>query len=274
MPAKPSADAMSKNKPAKKKIFPIILLAVFLALIGCITVLMVFNILGIRENIVMPYLRNAPLIGSLMPQPAAETDGGQADANASLSAEELRNQIQLLEFQIQKLEDDLKTANEQAAEDAETIRILRGYEAIIEEYRQVKAQFDQMVVDGDPKGYAAYYESISPENAERLYKEAVSEIQYSAEEKNLANIYANMSEDTAAAALEHQMTLDSELVVRILRNMDSVHVAAIMDEMAPANVAVLIRLMAPTPTPVLPVQTAPPVPTPTPVPTDSEQPTP
>lgn len=253
-----------KEKKEKKKGSPIVPILVLLIIIGGIVAVLVLNLFNIREQYVMPYLRRAPLVGSLMPTAPPTEDIEEAGTDSGLSSEEMNSQITALNYQIQKLEADLKTATDQNAQDAETIRVLRAYEAQAEEYRQIKAQFDALIANGDPEAYAKFFESISPENADRLYKEVIVEIQYTADEKKMANIYSNMSEDAAAEGLEQLLTTDSALVVRILRSMDAVHVAAIMNEMTAASRATITRMMAPTPVPVTPVQTAPPIPTPVP----------
>lgn len=249
-----------KDKPKKKKGFPIIPVLVLVVIIGGIVAVLAFNVLGIREQYIMPYLRNAPLIGGLFPSASPVPEGETDNAYTGMTTDELQAQITQLSYQIQKLEADLKAAEDQNAQDAETIRVLRSYESQWDTYKQVKAEYDAMVVSGDPNGYAQFFTSVSPENAEDLYTQSLAQVQYTADEKRNANIYANMSPDVAAAGLEQMLLTDSALVVRILRNMDALHIADIYNEMTTANLAVISRLMAPTPAPVITARTAPPLP--------------
>jgi hypothetical protein len=254
-----------EGKRGKKGGFPIVPILVLLVLLALIVAVLGFNVFDLRDRYILPYLRSAPLIGSMIPA-ATPIPEDSPEGYAAMSPEEIANTITALNYQIEKLQADLKTAQDQNTQDAGTIAALRGYESQIEAYRQTKALFDEMVASGNPRGYADFYQSISPENADRIYQDTISSLQFSADDKKLANIYANLDPSNAAAAITELMGGSTDLALRILRNLDTVMLADILSEMTPANVAVITRLLAPTAVPVRPPVTAPPLPTPIPVP--------
>ena len=150
-----------------------------------------------------------------------------------------------LELQIDRLENELREARNQNIRNEETIDNLREFERLMPEYRQVKRRFDEMITRGDPDGYIAFFEFISPENADRLYAEALVGRQYTRDVRSMANVYSEMSPSDAAAALEAMLVTDTELVVGIARNLSTRDLAFIMEEMEVANRAVLTRLLYP-----------------------------
>jgi hypothetical protein len=112
-------------------------------------------------------------------------------------------------------------------------------------YRAIKEQFDSMIAHGDPEAYKTFFETISPENADNLYKEVVGELNYSSEVKRLANAYSQMSPSAAAEALTTMLTTNTDMVVEICQTLSVRTLAAILEEMDAGDVAVLTRLMYP-----------------------------
>jgi flagellar motility protein MotE (MotC chaperone) len=234
-----------KGKKKKKGGFPVVAVIALLLIIGSIVALLFFNVFGFRENYVMPYLRNAPLIGPLFPAPPEGEEGGDAGKYANTSREELISMITALEYQVQTMEKNEAATRDQIAKLNETINYLRGFESQIEAYRQIKAEFDQMIALGDPEAYKNFFESISPENADRLYQEVLKHVQYDDEFKKYASAFAMMDAGEAATALTNLLTTNSTLLVKILWAINTESRAEIFNEMEPNNVSRIARLMEP-----------------------------
>jgi flagellar motility protein MotE (MotC chaperone) len=262
-----------KKKDKKKKGgFPVIAVIALLLVIGSIVALLVFDLFAFRETYIMPYLRNAPLIGPMFPAPEGDENMASLGRYAGMDNTELVSVITALEYQVQAMELNEATTREQIARLNDTISYLRGFESQIEAYRQVKAEFDQMIALGDSEAYIKFFETISPENAERLYEEALRQVQYDEDFRRYAATFASMDAGEAASALTNLLTTNSALLVRILWAISIENRAEIFNEMLPNNVSRIARLMEPeqpdTAT-AQPVATAPPLPANAPVTTET-----
>jgi hypothetical protein len=121
-----------------------------------------------------------------------------------------------------------------------------------------------MIAMGDPDAYKEFFETISPENAERLYMEASSDVRFNEEFRRFAATYAAMDSGSAADVLTNLLNTDAALLIGILRNMSTDNRAAIFDEMDDTVAARITRLLQPERV-ELPAPTAPPIPVPEPV---------
>jgi len=250
-----------KEKRQKKKGFPFVPVIVLVIIVGAIVAVLFFNILDVRERWIMPYLRNAPLVGSWFP-PQEEPEEPDPGRFGSYSEEELLGAITAMEIQISRLENDLKEAESGRLRDANTITILREYEKQQVEYRRIKELFDEMVARGDPSGYKEFFEFISPENAERLYQESAEEVQYNAEMRRLANSYSAMSPKAAAEGFDLLLVTDPDVVLGICAQLSSRVLAPIMEAMLVENMVRLTRLLYPDEPAHFAASAAPPLPEP------------
>ena len=141
------------------------------------------------------------------------------------------------------------------AESTDTIAQLQGQVAELQTYKQEQAAFEEMkekfyeevVFSEQAPGaeeYKTYYESIDPENAEVLYKQAVEQLEYDSMVQDYAKTYSTMKAKEAAAIFD-TMTDDFELVADILQNMSTKARADILGKMAPENAAKLTAIMEP-----------------------------
>jgi flagellar motility protein MotE (MotC chaperone) len=259
-------DAKREKRPPKARrglpawFVPILVLVI---IIGGIAAVLFFNVYDIREKWIMPYLRNAPLIGATVsrwPPPPEEGDEAEPEPvgkYSKMTEEELESLITSLEAEAEKAKDDLKTAQDKQKADADTINNLTQYKDQIEGFRAQKDAFDEMVANGNPAGYSEFYESVSPENAERIYREISVNNQYNSEVKRVASTLSGMDEENAAEALTNLLATDADLVISVLTVMDQESRSAILNEMTPENVARITRLMYPeNPQPAAAVETA------------------
>ncbi len=254
-------EAKRAEKEAKKKarsfVSKIMPWFVFLLIVGGIFSAIWFNVLNVRDQYVFPALKNVPFVKTLVP------DLEQAVADSEKPPkDELMTQIAQLERKLKDSEDQvakLTQKNKLFTEQVADLQVIADQQT---KFKEDKAAFDEMVASNDPAAYKAFYEQISPENAAELYKASLSSVAQSKELKNYIAKYQAMDEAAAAAVLEELLTTDSELVVTILKNIDSEKCAAVLAAMTPQNAATVTKQMYPTPPPA----------TPTPAPTTSPAP--
>jgi uncharacterized protein YfbU (UPF0304 family) len=249
-----------KERKRRNRGFPVIPVVILLIILLSIVAVLYFDLFGVREQIVMPYIREAPVVGQLFPVPTEAPVDEELARIAEMTPEETRTELDGLNYRIEDLEAQLQAAKDQKQLDDEQIDYLEGFELQIEEYRDIKERFDQIVVAGaGADAYIEFFETISPENAERLYRESLAESQYNSEIREQAATYAEMDEATAAAALDIMLGAYPDLCIAIVTNMSVEDRAAIFDEMTADRVAQITRLMSPTEPAPIPAETAPPL---------------
>jgi hypothetical protein len=235
----PEAEQDAAKKPRikkKRKAAPAIIL-VFLIIAAAAVIY--FNLFNVRELYIYPLLRRIPIVSSIIPIEE------EADPLASMTPDELRSEVLSLRRQLEEAENDLKDQAEQSAKYVEQIKGLQAFEDQQVAFKQDKAAFDDMIALKDPAAYAAFYEKVSPENAERLYPRAASLSERAQELKKYAQLFARMDETNAAAALEELIPTDMNLVVMVMASIDADRAGEIFDQMTPANVAAVTKMMAP-----------------------------
>ncbi len=213
---------------------------IVLLLIAGIAAALWFNIFNLRNKYLLPTLQKIPIVNNVIPVPSE--DGTEVTA----SRNELLTQIEDLQNQLKKSQDEVKALNEKNALFAEQITSLKAIESQQLKFKEDKAAFDKLVAEGNPQAYVNYYEQISPENSQQLYNDAKVKSTNEKDLKNYIATYQAMDEAAAAAMLEELMTTDSELVVLILRGVDSKKSAEILAGMDPVNSASITKQMFPT----------------------------
>ena len=205
----------------------IIWLAVFALLIK-------FDVGGLGSTIMRPVLKDIPIVNKVLP--AASEDEEAAENNYRYTTLKAANaRIAELEKRLDA-EGGTSEANSDYISDLEAeVRNLQSYKTEYDSFLERKAAWERDVVYADEapdiEEYRAYYESIEPENAERIYQQVLKSLQYSERAKELATTYAGMDPAKAAERLE-LMSEDLDLVCDILRNMKESQSALIMQEMS------------------------------------------
>lgn len=221
-------DEYEGNEPKKKKkggclamfIISAIIIAILVAILG-------FNAGGIRDKYLRPTLEKIPIIKNLLP-PLEETSEEENNNEPTISEEQ--KTIDALTAEIENLNSEIKR--------------LKEFEAAQIQFKKEKEEFDRMIALNDPSAYSSFYESISPENAEKLYQEAIGQVQNNKEFKEYINTFENMKKDAAATILEELILTDMDLVVTILDNLSSTKRSEILATMDPVNAASCAKLLS------------------------------
>ncbi len=104
----------------------------------------------------------------------------------------------------------------------------------MDEFDKRVAEFNEKIVFNDNapdiSEYRSYYESIEPENAEKIYRQVMQRERYNEKAKELATYYANMEAESAAQVMS-EMDEDLDLICDILQNMSEKQAAAILQAM-------------------------------------------
>lgn len=217
---------------------------VVLALIAGIVAVFYFNVSGVNEKYLYPTLRKVGLFENMIPE-EVEVDE-YADYTPELfikDIEKLQDEINGLKIEMKNSQADIKTKDEEIAR-------LKVFEDERIKFKEEKDLFDQNVVyntSAPPlNDYIAYYEKLFPENAAKLYKEALGDVQRSEELTSYLKTYESMDSKKAAKILEQMVTTDLDLVVDILNGVKVANRASLLEQMSPDVAARVSKRLAPT----------------------------
>lgn len=212
---------------------------ILLLLIGGATVVIALNLFGFREDVLMPYLRGAPIIGGLFGE--AEEDD---DPLTGLSATELRRRYygviaerDALQRSVQSLQNELAIAHED-------IRWLQWFQGRWEQYIYSRARLDQIIAHGAPEEFIEWFGTMHPDNLEALAVEILEVVAYNAELDEIVRTINQMEAALAGEALESLMMRDTQLMLTILRGMGITRRAEILDTLEYNIIATIVQLMA------------------------------
>jgi flagellar motility protein MotE (MotC chaperone) len=225
-------------------IVTIFIIAVWL---GIFALLIKWDLGGFGSTVLSPLLKDVPVVNAILPDTKTEDTAVDGDYPYDTLAEAVE-QIKSLELQLKSSQDQIAANDETVSQLNEEISRLKTFEQQQAEYQQLKAKFDEEIVFNDNapdvSQYKAYYESISPDNAELLYKQVVQQTEYSDEVKDYAKAYSEMKPAQAAGIFE-TMTNNLDLVAEILNNMSADARGSILGAMDPAIAAKVTKIMAP-----------------------------
>lgn len=216
-----------ENQPNKKRgrLFKLIIAGIIFIIILSISVAILgFNVGNIRDKYLRPGLERIPIINNLLPPLEEEQIQEQP-------VDEKQQTIDSLTAEIEELNKEISR--------------LKEFEQAQLEFKAEKEEFDKMIALNDPKAYSNFYETISPENAEELYKQAINQEVVDKEFKDYIQTFENMKKDAAATILEELIITDMDLVITILNNLSSKKRSEILSAMDPQNAASCSRLLSP-----------------------------
>lgn len=216
-----------ENQPNKKRgrLFKLIIAGIIFIIILSISVAILgFNVGNIRDKYLRPGLERIPIINNLLPPLEEEQIQEQP-------VDEKQQTIDSLTAEIEELNKEISR--------------LKEFEQAQLEFKAEKEEFDKMIALNDPKAYSNFYETISPENAEELYKQAINQEVVDKEFKDYIQTFENMKKDAAATILEQLIITDMDLVITILNNLSSKKRSEILSAMDPQNAASCSRLLSP-----------------------------
>ncbi len=192
-----------------------------------------FDVGGFGSGVMRPLFKNVPIINKILPDATDEEEVTGEYPYKSLA--DAIKYIKELEVEIQNDKDSIKSAEEKIADLEMEIARLKQFENNQQELIRLKEEYDREVVFGDSAltydNYKKYYEEISPENAEKLYKEVLAQYMYDEKYKELADAYSAMNAKKAAAAM-YEMTGNLDTVVSILNCMTTKKRAEILNALS------------------------------------------
>ena len=158
------------------------LVTALIALIIIIIWLVVFAFLikldvgGIGSNVLYPVLKDVPLVNKILPSVSEEQQAEEGNYKYT-TLKSANARIEELEGQLAS-ESGTTSANSDYIKNLEAkVKQLQKYKDDVDAFNKRVAEFDEKVVftDNAPDAseYRKYYEEISPDNAEKIYRQVV-----------------------------------------------------------------------------------------------------
>ena len=237
--------ARKKNEESSGKFGTFLIILIFLLIwITALALLVKLDVGGIGTTL-RPYLKDVPVISLMLPNVPDEQIQWEENYPYK-NMDEAMSEIDVLRKQVERLEkENTEYAFENAQLKAENLR-LKTFEDDVAEFEERVKRFEQYVVFNDKapdvEAYKEFYESIEPENAERLYQYVVELIKYDEGVVTQAELFANMKPGQAAEALQ-EMTADIGFITKVLLAMKQDNATEIMNKMDALFVARVMQRM-------------------------------
>ncbi len=231
----------------------VVIAAVLIVLVwlGILGFLVKMDVGGVGSTVLYPILKDVPVVKLILPhvEGAEEEEVEEEDpAYQFKSMKDAVARIKELEAQLEAAREATGTNDAEIADLQAQVAELAQYKANEAAFEEEKEKFYEEVVFSDDapdiKEYKTYYEEIQPENAEKIYRKVIEQLQADAEIQDYANTYSTMKAD-AAAAIFDTMTDNLNLVAKILGAMTVEDRSKILAAMNTDNAARLTEIMEP-----------------------------
>lgn len=230
---------------------PVVLVTLFIIVIwfGILVLLIKMDVGGVGSNILTPLFKDTPVINKILPTDDTSETQDTASYGGYTSLREAVEQIQALELQIEKLQEDNEIYSDQIETLKTEVTRLSTFEDNQAKFQEIKEKFYEEVVYAEngpgAEAYKVFYEAMDPATAETLYKLVIQDEVVNQKVRDYVKTFGNMEAASAASILE-AMTDDLELAAEILRGLDATSRAEILAEMTPSVAARIVKLLKPT----------------------------
>ena len=229
----------------KGGLLTVIIVLVIIAIWIAIFALLVHLDVGGLGTSLRPMLKDIPVINKILP-PVSDEELAWENDLAYKDIVEANQRIKELEILVDKLTIEGEDKDEEIAALTAQVNRLKELEKQMADFEDRVYEFDKKIVFAENAPsideYIKWYETISPENAERIYEIVIQKEAYNATIKEKANYYEKMKASAAADVFEN-MTADLEYVCKLLYCMKVQSVSDILAQMDPLFAAKITRKM-------------------------------
>ena len=216
-----------------KLVNALIVLVIVLVWLAVFAFLIKLDVGGIGSNILYPVLKDVPVVNKILPAPSEEMQASE-DNYAYTTLKSANERIKELESQLEAQGGTTAANSDYIANLEAQVKNLQKYKDQLDDFDKKVEEFNEKIVFNDNapdiSEYRTYYESIEPENAEKIYRQVMQRERYNEKAKELATYYANMDAAKAGQVLS-EMKEDLDLICDILQNMTEKQAAAIIQEL-------------------------------------------
>ena len=208
-------------------------------LIGLLAAITFLNPLNLRDGALAPYLLRVPFVQNFVVQEydyyaVEELTPGQLQAEVI----RLTSEKEALEAEVERL---TSIDSAQLAE----INQMRGQLLTQQTLENNRALFENDAADASPAEFRSWFAEFDPVRAEGIYERLTRADIRNTEYRQFFNNILSMEESSAASALEEMIPVHTQVVLAVLRGLNSQFVGEILNQMSPENAALIIRQLYP-----------------------------
>lgn len=225
-----------------------ITLMIVLIWMAIVVLLIKMDVGNFGTEVLGPVIKDVPYVNKILPEEVFEVETTEDPAYAYGTLEDAIARIKQLEIELAEAQIATEGDANYIAELEEKARELEQYKLSEADFEKIREKWYEEVVFADEapdiNNYKEYYESISPANAEALYKQVVEQTIFDQKVEDYVKTYSSMKPKEAAAIFD-TMTNDLKLVAEILMNMDTQSRADILGKMNSETAAKVTEIMEP-----------------------------
>ncbi|MBO5228276.1 MAG: hypothetical protein J6B39_04715 [Lachnospiraceae bacterium] len=224
----------NKNEEGSRAGSAFMTLLIVLIWLGVIIILIKLDVGGLGNKVLRPVIGDIPILKEILPDMTDDdllADGIYPFSNlAEATAYYEASQAEIIALKAEKETQATKIAELEAE-----VARLKFFEDDQLKYNTLWKEFHDKVVYAEQapelEAYIAWYETIDPTYAEKLYRQAVDQVAYTNAVNDFAKAYSSMKPASAAKILV-EMTGNLDTVALILSSMKEADRADILGEIA------------------------------------------
>ncbi len=175
-------DKTKENESGGSKLVnAIIVLVIILIWLAVFAFLIKLDVGGIGSNILYPVLKDVPVVNKILPSPSEEMQASE-DNYKYTTLKSANERIKELESQLEAQGGTTAANSDYIANLEAEVRNLQKYKDQMDDFDKRVAEFNEKIVFNDNapdiSEYRSYYESIEPENAEKIYRQVMQRERY------------------------------------------------------------------------------------------------
>ena len=241
----PAIRLNQKAEPQKKKKGGLIVLFIIILLVGGIAAAIAMNLFGIRENHILPLLRQIPLVGNLIPAAEYPEWASEPEVDYAAIAAGLEGDVARLQSQLTRLQSDFESLSSRNEDNIRELTRLREIEAQQLVHRDNVDEFERRLAEGDPLAFASFFESINPDHAARLYEEILGINIRDARWASYIALWGALRPAGVAEVIESMIVTDMPLIISVLEELDLSTQRRIVDALDVETRALILRRLNP-----------------------------
>lgn len=231
-------DISQEKKKSKKPLF-ITIFIILLIIVGIGAVIR-YNVGNLTEKYLRTHLEKVPIVNNLL-LPKKDTE----DKYAKFTKDQLVKQIEEYQKVLEEKEHLLDIDKDTIEKLENEINRLKEIEIQQVQFKEDKKKFDEVVATQNTTQFIEFFKAIYPDTAAEIYEKIIDEEKQIQDVKQYAEPFQTMEPKNAAKVFEEMISTDIDLVVLILKNIESEQQAAIIGAMDPIEAAKVVKNMAP-----------------------------
>jgi len=232
----------SKKAGGKSKVGLIILIVVILIVAGGVTSI-ALDLFGFRTEVIIPFLRNVPVVGNLMPDAESQYDEPALDPDITIRdlqalVDSLNRQNELLQAEIESLYAigiglELENAR------------LQEFADLHDERTAAFDEFMRALAEEEPEALMEFFQTMHPALREEILREHADGFVRDERWESYTSTWAVTNPRLVAQAIETMITTDMPLIVDVMRDLPYHIRGAILDALDTDSRAAVLRQMDP-----------------------------